>query len=167
MKRDRALPFRTLNEAAFKMTPWAYSLNGAEPQYNPAQMANWDYASDLQVWRRVEVDFAEAARCLEISEDELSIQVRVSLGTGPGSVPRWTSQAESVVLSKNAAVKEIRLSVNSRELSTRIMLSTDLLLAAGHNSASPLSPSSVGARLWRDDRGLAKQAKRISSDQTG
>lgn len=150
MKLDRALPFRTLSSAALKMTPWACSVNGAEPSYNPSQLSKWDYASEVKIWRQVQIDFEVAARCLEIPKDELSIVVQVSLGTGTGAMPRRTWPAARVMVDKSSPSAEINFSINSKDLSTRITLGTNAILAGSHKSTSPLSPKALGARLWSD-----------------
>jgi hypothetical protein len=155
MSFANAMPFLVLDDAAVSATPWLISLNGGEKLANPRMLKGWDYSSVLSVERRVRIDFPAASAQLAIPAEQLKISLIVAMGTGPGTLPRSVDVQKIFPIDAETNEIDISIDIDSRALSQRLLLRTSCLLAVPPKTASILSPTLMGARLWEDAGDIA------------
>lgn len=151
MTNSFALPFLTLPDEVVGFRDWLIGNPGSLLFQISGQLDDWDYARDLQLDTRMELDFAGAAAALQIPEDDLKLAVVVKLGSGNGRFARRTKRVLTKVI--DGPLHEplsISLPVESRLLSGRLLVRTEVLLAKDIQAGSELSPKTAGSRLWFD-----------------
>lgn len=146
-----AYPFLTLSDEAVEATPWQVSIDGScwsnADQYFP----NWDSSCDIHIRRRLKVVREVAAADLRIPMEDLNLSLGVRIGTGQGRLPRLVVARHSEPVDWNRPAWEIEGAVEGRMLSMVLDLFTQVILATPTTSAHPLSPRSLGDRLWSDN----------------
>ncbi len=150
MKRKSALPFLTLSEPAIGMSPWIAKLDEHPKQPLSEYLPNWEYYSRLQISRSASVDYKAAAEMLNLRPGSFELIVVVDVATGPGTIPRQiVTQVEFPVSDRSNEI-ELRLDLQSEQLSGQILLTTNVLLHSIGKRLTELAPSQAGARLWSD-----------------
>ncbi|MDH2422677.1 hypothetical protein [Cobetia amphilecti] len=152
MSRSYALPFLTLPDDVVGFDQWLIGDPGDPLFPISMQLDAWDYARDLQLDARLDLDFEAAAKALSVPEEEdLKLAIVVNIGTGSGRFARRMKPAFKKVI--EAPLTEpliISLPVDSCDLSGRLLVRLEILLAESLASDSPLAPRTAGSRLWSD-----------------
>lgn len=143
-----ALPFRVLTDEAVSGNELLIGPAGAPLIPAADFLHGWDYAQALDVLARATVDMRKAAEFLEMPESELRLCAILHAGTGAGSLPRRTWEVARSELSGHDGSISLSGSVEGRQLSGRLWLDLQILLASAPASGNPLSPSLPGSRLW-------------------
>lgn len=150
MKRRTAAPFLQLSDRSIRLGNWSHTLNGNGQKPLGDILIDWDYGSNVQIYRQVSFDFEAVAEDLQLKPHEVELQVTVEVGTGPGALPRQTVEARSWSAHPEDAGVAISMSLPSDRLSSQIFLKTTVALGRDAIGLSPLSPSACGSLLWAD-----------------
>ncbi|WP_022706904.1 hypothetical protein [Paracoccus zeaxanthinifaciens] len=151
MTTSFALPFLTLPDEVVGFRDWLIGDPGSPLFHISSQLDDWDYARDLQLDTRLELDFAGAAASLQIPEDDLKLAIVAKTGSGNGRFARRTERVLTKVI--DGPLHEplaISLPIESRLLSGRLLVRIEVLLAEDIPTGSALSPKTAGSRLWSD-----------------
>lgn len=149
MTASFALPFLSLPDEALTLGSWTIGQAG-EPllPMNPI-LDEWDYAADVELRGSISIDMRGAAKILAIPEEELKLAVVLKIGTGRGRFPRTVERVSSrLVDAATDQPVELHAIIPGNTLSGRLHARIDVLLAAPAESASILSPTRTGSRLW-------------------
>lgn len=152
MSKSFALPFLTLSDDVVGFSKWLIGDPG-EPLFPiSGQLDAWDYARDLQLDARLDLDFDAAVKALRVSHGEhLRLAIVVRIGSGSGRFARRMDSAFQKLI--EAPLEEplaISLPVDSRSLSGRLLVRIEILLAEDITTDNPLTPQTAGSRLWSD-----------------
>jgi len=148
--RKAVLPFLTLPDEAVEVTPWEIQTSAGAVFDGAGYISEWDNGTDLKIIRNINIDFIKCFSSLCCSEDELALQVLVSVGTGSGSIPvdKWIYRF-SIDGSENNVL--IELNESGENLADALHLETSVILAGAiNNPHSPISPIHEGSIVWQD-----------------
>ncbi|TVU71876.1 hypothetical protein [Cobetia crustatorum] len=152
MSRSYALPFLTLSDDVVGFDQWLIGDPGDPLFPISMQLEAWDYARDLQLDARLDLDFEAAVKALGVPDGEnLKLAIVVNIGTGSGRFARRMQSAFKKVI--EAPIEEpliISLPVGSCNLSGRLLVRLEILLAEDIATDNPLTPRIAGSRLWSD-----------------
>ncbi|HGM4678772.1 hypothetical protein [Serratia marcescens] len=150
MSRRVAFPFLTLSDSAVDVTEWTLSLNDSEWEPIGDFLRNWDSSSVIRLRRKIKVDSKIASNDLGLDEKDFQISVVISLGTGPGRLPRKVFLQEIRSLEYGVLEAEFEFEVFGRDLSTVLDVFTQIILISAASTSNILSPQRFGDRLWSD-----------------
>lgn len=145
-----AYPFLRIDPAHVIVAPWTRVDDGIE-QDLPQRIEAWEHSVDLQLMRRLRLDFAAVAADLEIDPARLRLEVTVTVGTGGASGDRRRQIWWRGELSADASECAPIFQLPGGGLSQAVSLRTEILLHGPVDDGSDLSPKRRGTRLW-DDR---------------
>ncbi|WP_417285889.1 hypothetical protein [Cobetia marina] len=156
MSRSYALPFLTLPDDVVGFDQWLIGDPGDPLFPISMQLDAWDYARDLQLDAQLDLDFDAAAKALGTTEGEdLRLAIVVNVGTGNGRFARRMEPVfEKVIEAPLTEPMTISLPIDSRDLSGRLMVRLEILLAESLASDNPLAPRVAGSRLWSNSTNL-------------
>lgn len=147
-----AYPYLRVDPTHLTATPWTLVVDGIERDL-PDRVEAWEHSVDLQLMRRLRLDFAAVASDLEIDPDRLGLEVIVTAGTGGANGDRrrqiWWRGALDAATTECAPMFQLP----GGDLSQAVSLRTELVLQRPVGEGSDLSPKLRGTRLW-DDRQL-------------
>ncbi|MBL3586513.1 hypothetical protein JMM61_14115 [Rhodovulum sulfidophilum] len=151
MTASFALPFLTLPDEVVGFRDWLIG-DPEEPLFHISrQLDAWDYARDLQLDTRLDLDLTAAAASLQIPANQLKLAVVVAIGSGTGRFARRMERVcTKVICAPLDAPLGIRFPVDSRNLSGRLLVRLEILLAEDVAPGADLSPRLAGSRLWSD-----------------
>lgn len=150
MTPNVAFPFFTIPETCIDIEPWFIRVNGGESAPAAEYVADWDYATELQLSRSIELDVEEAAKCLKIPVDALQLGLIVETGTGPGRFPRKTLSTEFHEITADSRKIDLTINPQSASLSSFLFLTTTLVIKSEPYEFEKLSPKLVNSKLWSD-----------------
>ncbi|MDC7710057.1 hypothetical protein [Vogesella indigofera] len=150
MNRRIAFPYLTLSEASTTVSCWQVSLNGGPPVPAEDYLPHWDAASTICVYRHIRVDMPLAIAELAAGDGDLGMAVRVQVGTGAGRLPQQLVKVDSQDLTASNGNVHVAIEIPGDCLSTVLDLFTEIILTSRPSSASLITPSSPGDRLWQD-----------------
>jgi len=145
-----AFPFLTLSDFAIDAAPWSLSLNDDDWQPAGDFLPDWDAASSIRVRRQLCVDPKVAAYDLGVQPGSLRLSLSVSIGTGPGRLPRLILSRKFRELAEGAWKENFELDVPGEHLSQVRYLQTQVAMAVSEIGGGTLTPQRVGDRLWSD-----------------
>lgn len=152
MTKAFALPFLSLPDEAVMSGGWIIGRVGGQLLPIKSMLDEWDYATDVELRGSVSIDMSIASEMLAIPKEELKLAVVLKIGTGRGRFPRLVERANCRILdSLTDQPISLQTTVPGNELSGRLHVRIDVLLAAPAKSASILSPARVGSRLWWEE----------------
>ncbi len=151
MVRRTAYPFRTLDTAAVSSDPWLVSVDGRPADELHMWISDWAYNSRLRFQRKLAVNWHVAAEQLQIPAPQLALCVLVTAGTGPGTIPQRLIHLAPMRISKSTPEVLIEFEPDSRQLSQRLQIATNIALTETPARCGRLSPTLVGARIWADE----------------
>ena len=147
-----ALPFRVLPDSAVSDHEVLIGPSGSPLLPAEDVLHGWDYAQALDVLTHATVDMALAAESLEIPRSELHLCAVLHAGTGAGSLPRSTWELARCSLYRADGAISLAGSIEGSQLSGRLWLNLQILLASAPANGDPLSPLLPGSRLWSSQR---------------
>ena len=149
MSSSIAFPFLVLTSESVHSSPWILSAHKEASGINDV-LINWDYLVDLNASREIRVDLKGAANSLDISEDELDLELLIQTGTGSAQVPRHVKTHVKQKVKFDEVVK-INFILDSSKLSGSLFLMTHILLSTPSGKSGKLSPKRACMRLWSDE----------------
>lgn len=144
-----ALPFLCLPDEALTLARWMIGRSGEPLGPIKPVFDEWDYAADIEIGGSLSIDMQAAAEILSIPEDQLKFAVVLKIGSGRGRFPRTVERVSTRLL--DASTEQpvaLHAVIPGNTLSGRLHVRVDLLLATPADSASILSPTRPGSRLW-------------------
>ncbi|PCM45389.1 hypothetical protein [Marinobacter sp. ANT_B65] len=150
MTRTVAFPFLTLPDSEINAEPWSICVNGGESIPAAEFIADWDYATQIELTRNVNVSFEGAAASLGIPPRDLELALLVEVGTGAGRFPRTVLICERFPISASSGSIQVKLAPDSAKLSSFIFLTTTLVLTAPPAASGNLSPKLTNSKLWSE-----------------
>lgn len=148
MNKRIAFPFLTLSDRTVGFQGWMIGDPGEPLQPTPDILEAWDYERDLEVRAPFKIDLDAVEAELGIPRNQLGLAVALKVGTGAGSLPRRLMRP-AVELVDEDGMAEISATLYGAKLSGRLHLECSILLAnVPEAPASPLAPTTLGARLW-------------------
>lgn len=150
MTRTVAFPFLTVPDSEIEAGPWFISVDYGDPVPAPEFIADWDYASQIELTRNIEVNFAGAALALDIPQENLQLELLVEVGTGAGRFPRRVLTCARYPISSLLDRVEVKINPDSATLSSLLFLTTTLVLSASPSVAGNLSPKHMNSKLWSE-----------------
>jgi hypothetical protein len=154
------LPFLTIPEDMPEISPWRISMGG-QCHDDPDFLPGWDFATDLLLEGRISIDLGLVARSLAIPEQQLDLELVVSIGTAGGILPleRWIAYCGRI--DGNSRFEEVRIEIPGSSLSEMLHIESSIVLASEPGGAiSPLSPRDAGALLWQHKRKVRLEGQR-------
>ncbi|WP_193212972.1 hypothetical protein [Luteolibacter marinus] len=115
-------------------------------------LEGWDYQCDLELNVEIEVDFQGAADALEIPSEELRLEAVLKVGTGSGTMPRRIEILDRVVLNSGRAEAKLEATLDSSNLSGRLLIECGIVLGKPAGNAGGISPRWQASRLWSERR---------------
>jgi hypothetical protein len=150
MSRRIAFPFLTLQDPSVLAQDWRIAVGHSELLDSGEWLPDWDASIPLRLSRSFGIDFATAARDLEIDADNLKLAVILRIGSGQGRLSRSIIDREHRVLDAEHPVTVLEVTIDGSQLSSVLDLHVDITLADDCGTGSDLSPSRKGDRVWRD-----------------
>ncbi|KAA0678182.1 hypothetical protein [Azospirillum brasilense] len=145
-----AFPFLRPAPSTVAASPWMMRLDGRGYLTLGGHLDHWDYASDLHLHRRLSLDLPSIAEQVGIAAADLHLRAVVTLGTAGGRLDGTRHIIWAQDVGADSTGHDIALSIQSRDLSRRLSLTTELILRAEPASSGPLSPKRAGMRLWSE-----------------
>lgn len=150
MTSNVAFPFFTIPDECIDVGPWFIRVDGGESLPAAEYVADWDYATELQLSRSIELDVEDAAKFLKIPGDELQLGLLVEIGTGAGRFPRKTLSTEFLEITADSPKVDLTINPYSGNLSSFLFLTTTLVLKSEPYEFARLSPKLANTKLWSD-----------------
>lgn len=150
MTPNVAFPFFTIPDECIDVGPWFIRVDGNEPVPATDYVADWDYATELQLSRSIELDVEDAAKFLKIPVDALQLGLLVEIGTGAGRFPRKTLSTEFVEITSDSPKVDLAINPYSGNLSSFLFLTTTLVLKSEPYEFERLSPKHANTKLWSE-----------------
>lgn len=145
-----AFPFLTLQDASVISNGWKIALGQGELNDAAEWLADWDSSIPIHISRTIGIDFAAAARDLDMETQDLKLVASLRIGTGTGRLPRAVIFREHQPFTFDAPIKTFDVVIDGSILSTVIDLHIDIAVASSMGSGGVLSPARKGDRVWND-----------------
>lgn len=154
MNSHIAYPFLTCKENDITSSPWLLSLNACEPEAVEQFISGWDYSSKIEFKRTIEINLPQLSITLGIPLKHLNLEIVTILGTGQGRIPRSRSVINRYSIEEGKATYDLTIPCESIQLSRRVKIETYIVIAAIPQNQSPLSPTTIGSKVWKDETDL-------------
>lgn len=154
MNSSVAFPFLLLPEDAISGIEWLVGPRGEPLVPTDWLLEGWDYDQDLDILVKFEFDAAKAAEALGLAPGKFDLAAILKVGTGAGAVPRRVWEIGRARLERDGQSITLGGWVRGSDLSARMFLDLQVVLASASASGSALSPRLAGARLWSDSRDI-------------
>jgi len=148
-----ALPYRTPPASVVRAGDWLLVVEGEEIPL-PEALGDWDYQTDIELRRSVEVDVRGARVAAGLHEDARLALAAIWTATGSnlrGTVRRATFSSDGVQKVDLHAV------LPGSDLGGVLTLETVLVLSTPGSSSAPFAPRRSGSVLWSDQASLRLQ----------
>ncbi|MFI8850840.1 hypothetical protein ACIGW3_11755 [Streptomyces sp. NPDC053499] len=148
-----ALPYRTPPAAVVKAGDWLLIVEGEEVPL-PEALGDWDYRTDVELRRSVEVDVRGARAGAGLHEDARLALAAIWTATGSnlrGAMRRTTFSGDGV------RTVDLHAVLPGSDLGGVLTLETVLVLSAPGSGSAPFAPRRAGSVLWSDQASLRLQ----------
>ncbi|MDH6298230.1 hypothetical protein CFBP5507_25920 (plasmid) [Agrobacterium salinitolerans] len=144
-----AYPYLRIEDAEVLTSPWAYKEEDRRTLGN--YLPDWDYASEIRLYRKITVDVPRIAKRFGVSDADLRLRLVITVGTGGAREDRYRRVYWAHDIARDEADHEVEFSLDGLDISQRIRLRTDLLYSAPGVGGSILAPKRTGLSLWDDE----------------
>ena len=141
-----AYPYLRIDAAEVLASPW--SVRDEDRRTLGEYLPDWDYASEVRLRRRVQVDLASIACRFGVPVADLRLRLTVTVGTGGAREDR----DRRIYWARDVTIDEtdfdVELLIDGLDIAQRFSLRTDLLYSGPVAEGGVLAPKRAGLRLW-------------------